>query len=114
MARVDGEDLASLGGIGRIEIMRTDSETLQTDAEDLALYAVLHVFLVLRKNLVQGVFQKAAVQHVVHGNIFATVVHPYVHYTRIFLSLAHLVSDIAAALCVLDPEVPDALVRVRQ
>ena len=62
MSCVDGRDLAVCGRIGRIEVMRADGETLQPDAEDLALDAVLHIGLVLAENLVKGVPEQAAVE----------------------------------------------------
>ena len=92
--------------------MGAHCETLQSYAEDLALDAVLHIGLGLRKNLVQRVFQEAAVEIVVHGNVLASVVYPEVHNARIPLSLAHCVGYVAATLGMFNPEVAYALVRV--
>ena len=48
----------------------------------------------------------------VDGNVLAAVVHPKVHDTRIVLGLADDISNLAAALRVLNPEITYALVRV--
>ena len=114
VARVDGENLVVLCGIGRIEVVAADGEALQADAEHLALDAVLHHGLLLREDLVERLLEQTAVEGVVDGNIFAAVVHPEVHDAGVALSLTHGVGDVAAALGVLDPELADALVGIGQ
>ena len=109
---VNCRNLAVLCSICGIEVVGTYGEALQADTEQLALDAVFHILLVLCKNLVQGVLEQAAVQHMVHRDILATVVHPYIQDTGVALSLTHCVGDVTAALGVLDPEVADTLVGI--
>ena len=48
----------------------------------------------------------------VDRHVLASIVNPHVHDTWIVLSLSHSVRDVAAALCVLHPELANALVRI--
>ena len=112
VAGVDGRDLAVLRSVCGVEVVAAYGEALEADAEELAFDTVLHVFLLLGEDLVEGLLKQAAVEHVVDGLLLASVVHPYVHDTGIALSLAHCVGDVTAALGMLDPEVADGLVGV--
>ena len=114
MARIDRGDLAVSRRIGRIEVMGADGKTLQADAEQLALDTILHVVILLREDLVQGILQDRTVEVVVDGLLLAAVVDPQVHNAGIALGLAYLLGDGAAALGVLDPKIADILVRVGQ
>ena len=97
-----------------VEVMRSYCETFKADTEHLAFDAVLHPVLLLCKDIVKGFLESLAVEIVVYRHVFASVVHPYVHNTRIVLCFANGVSNIATALCVLDPEFADALIRIRK
>ena len=48
----------------------------------------------------------------VYGYVFAAVMYPHVHYTRVILGLTHSISNVAAALCMLYPKAAYALVRI--
>ena len=109
---VDGRNLTVLRCVGRVEIVGADSEALKTDAEDLSLNAVFHIVLLHGKNLVERVFEKAAIEVVVDGNILAAVVHPKVHYARVSLRLANHIGNFTAAPRMLNPEITYSLVRV--
>ena len=111
---VDGQNLVVLGGVGSVEIVRTHGEALQTDTEHLSFDAVLHMLLVLGEDLIEALLQGLTIEHMIDRYILASVVYPYVHNTRIVLSLTHRVCNIAAALGVLYPELTDALVGICQ
>jgi len=55
---VDGENLVVLGRIGGVEVVAAHGEALESDAEHLALDAVLHVLLLLGEDLVEGVLEE--------------------------------------------------------
>ena len=88
MAGIESYHHVAPGGVGRIEIITADCETLQTDAEDLALHAVLHPVVVMLENLVERVFEQFAVHIAVDSYVLAAVVYPRVHDTGVLLGLA--------------------------
>ena len=92
--------------------MRTYSKALQTDTEDLALDAVLHVVLLLGKDSVEGLLQECAIKEMIDRHVFTSIMHPHVHYTWITLCLTYHVSDFTAPFGMLHPKIADSLVRI--
>ncbi len=107
-------NLTVLSGISCIEIVRTYSEALKTDTEDLTLDALLYVVIFLHENLIKRLLEQLAVHKMVDTLILATIVNPNVQDTGIVLSFTHSISDETATLCVLYPEFADSLVRIGQ
>ena len=50
----------------------------------------------------------------VYTNVLATIVYPKVHDTWIALCFTHGIGNVTATLGVFNPEVTDAIVRIRQ
>ena len=92
--------------------MRTYCKALKSDSEHFSFNTVLHPFLLLCKDFIEGLLEGLAIEIVIYRYILASVMHPDVHDTWVVLSLTHCVCDVAAALCVLYPELADALVRI--
>ncbi len=92
--------------------MRTRGEALETDTEEFRFETGLHVGVVLGENLVQTFRQQFAVAFALDGQILAAIMDPDVHDARILLGLPHCIGDASAALCVFDPEIANALVRI--
>ena len=103
-----------LNGIAHIELVRADRIAFETHAEHLAFDGILHVRALHGEDLVQRILQQRAVQVAVDGQVLRSVVNPQVVAGLVAELLTHLVGDLAAADRMLDPEVADALVAVRQ
>ena len=114
VAGVQGVHLLAGGAVGGVEVVRAYGVALQTDAEELGLEAVLHAVELLLHDLVERGSEDFAVLLALYGDVLHAVVYPDVHDTGVVLSLTHGVGDATAALGVLNPEVADGLVGVRQ
>jgi len=114
VTRVERVDDLARGAVAFVEVHRANSETLQTDAEELSLDARFHVGQWFGQNLVQRSGQNLAIAFAFHGDVLQAVVHPDVHDAWVALRLAHRVGDAAAAFGVLNPEIADFRVGIGQ
>ena len=92
--------------------MAADGETLQSDAEHLTFYTVLHHGLRFGEYLVERVFQIMPIQEVVDTLVLATVVYPEVHDAGVALCLTNRISDVTTTTGMFNPEVADAIVGI--
>ena len=111
---VEGDDLAVLGAVAQIEVIRADRIALGAYAEELGLDAILHVGVVDGEYLVERLLEQTAVTYAVYGRILRAVVYPDVEHGGVALTASHLLGDLAAAFRVLDPEAADAFIGVRE
>ena len=114
VAGVQRVHLLAGGAVGGVEVVRAYGVALQSDAEQFSLEAVLHAVELLFHDFVERGSKDFAIFLALHRHVLRTVVHPDVHDAGVALRLTHGVGDASAALRVLNPEVADALVGVRQ
>ena len=112
MARVEGVDDLTRSTEARVEVVRADGETLQSDAEEFGLDAGFHVGQVFGQDFIQGFSQQLTVASAFYGEVFQAVVYPDVHDARVALCLAHGIGDATTAFGMLDPESADGWVGV--
>ena len=94
--------------------MRAHGITLESDAEELGLEAVFHTIEFLLHDLVERGSKDLTIFLPLYRHVLRTVVYPDIHDTGVALSLTHGIGNVTATLGMLNPEVADALVRVRQ
>ena len=98
VARVEGYDLAVLGAVAEVEVIRTDGGEISAPMPNNSLDAVLHVLVVGDEDLVERLLQQAAVLETIDGGVLRAVVDPYVEHGGVALAASHFLGDLAAAL----------------
>ena len=114
MSRIDSDEFLMLHAISHTELIRTYRIAFQADAEHFRLQTILHIFILRSKNPVERVLKQFTIFHTINRNIFAAIVHPKVHDTGIPLPTSHFLCNGTTTLGMLDPEITNALIGVRQ
>ena len=94
--------------------MAAHGVALQTDAEQFGFQTGLHARQLLLQDLVEALGENLAVALALHRHVLRAVVHPDIHDGGVALCLTHRVGDAAAALGVLNPELADGGVGIRE
>jgi len=104
------------GGVAHKKLVGADGVAFRADAEQLALDRVDMVLRaeLLGDHLIQRAQQTLTRRQPIHGEIFHAVRHPDIHHRRRAELLAKVSRYATARLAVIDPELADRLVGVRQ
>jgi len=101
--------------VGQHELVGAHGVALDAQPEELGFHRVLfHIHLARGKNRVQRLQHARPGRGGVGGHVLISVWHPEVDGGGLAQRLSERRGDLAAALAVLDPEVPDAFVRAGQ
>jgi len=117
VARVQRVEHAAGQRVGQHELVGAHGVALDAQAEELRLHRVLlqrRVHLSGGEDRVQGFQHPLPGRGGIRGHVLVAVGHPEVDHGSLAQRLAEAFRDLAAALAVLDPEIPDALVRAGQ
>ena len=116
VAGIEAQRRLTAGGVTHIELVGADGVAFGADAEQLALHGVDMVRRVelLADHLIKGVQQPLARGEAVNGYILHAVRHPDIHHRRRAQLFAKISGYAAAGFAVVDPELADLIVGVRQ
>ena len=116
VAGIEAQQLLARDAVAQIKLGRPHRAALGADAEQFRLHGVEHMLGRQRRleHLVERLGEPHAGGEPVGGRVLEAVGHPHVRHARCAQGLAHRGPDFAAPSAVLDPEVPDALVGVRE
>lgn len=112
MAGIQGNHFVVLGTVANIEIIRTYCIAFPVRYRILLIRYSLSCSYILLRNLIQRVFQQSTVFHAVYSDVFAAIVYPQVHDTRIALGFTHLFGYGTTTFGVLNPEVADTFIGI--
>ena len=101
-----------LSAVASVEVVRTYGISLQANTEEFSFETRLHVRQLLCQDLIKRVLQNLTIASLLYGDILRAIMYPDVHDTWIVLELTHCISDTAATLGVLNPELTDSRVWV--
>ena len=116
VAGIEAEQLFARDAVAEIELGRPHRAALGADAKEFGLHGVKDMLGRQRRleHLVERLGEPRAGGEPVGGCVLEAVGHPDVRHARCAQGLAHRSADLAAPSAVLDPEVPHALVGVRE
>ena len=116
VAGIQAQRRLAAGGIAHIELVGADGVAFGADTEQLALDGVNVVRRVefFADDFIQRVQQPLARREAVNGNVLHAVRHPDIHHRRGAQLLAKISGYAAAGFAVVDPELADLIVGMRQ
>ena len=116
VAGIQAQGGLAAGGVAHIELIGADGVAFRADTEQFALDGINVVRRVqlFADHFIERVQQALARREAVNGNILHAVRDPDIHYRRRAQLLAEVSGNTAAGLAVIDPELADFIVGVRQ
>ena len=116
VAGIQAQRGLTAGGVAHVEFIGANGIAFGADTEQLALNGVDMVRRIefFTDNFIQRVQQPLARGEAVDGNIFHAVRHPNIHYRWRPKLLAEISGYAAAGFAVIDPELTNLRIGVRQ